>query len=111
MYFDSEEIYNKVDKMRLDRGWSIYYLANLAGVSENTLYSWRDRNSSPTLYLIEGLATAFGISPIALLLKEEDIVAIQEEHKELFERWNGLTVEQKESLMSMLRSFQRDVNQ
>ena len=39
MYFDSKEIYQRVDKMRLDKGWSIYHLAELANVSENTIYS------------------------------------------------------------------------
>ena len=105
MYFNSAEIYQRVDKIRLNKGWSLYHLADLS----NILYSWRDRNSSPTLYLIESIADAFNISPISLLLKDEEICAIQNEHKELFSRWNALSLEQKNSLMNMLRSFTREI--
>lgn len=110
MYFDSKEIYGKIDKMRLDRGWSIYRLAELSGVSENTLYSWRDKGSSPTLYVIERIADAFGISPVYLLLKDEDFGRIGREEKELAECWYGLTAEQKTALLEMLRSFKRETD-
>lgn len=110
MYFNSAEIYQKVDKMRLIKGWSLYRLAEMAEISVNALYSWRDRNSSPTLYLIESIAKAYNISPISLLLNDEEVGAIQKEHKELFERGNALSQEQKNSLMSMLRSFTREID-
>lgn len=108
MYFNSAEIFERVDKMRLERGWSLYRLAELSDISVNSLYSWRDRKSSPTLYLIESISNAFNISPISLLLKDEELGAIQKEHKELFSRWNALSSEQKDSLMNMLRSFTRE---
>ncbi|MCI9009868.1 MAG: helix-turn-helix domain-containing protein [Clostridia bacterium] len=109
MYFNSEKIYQKVERLCFEKGWSLYRLAELSNISVNSLYSWRDRKSSPTLYLIESIAKAFDVSPISLLLQEEELGAIQAEHKELFNRWNGLTTEQKSSLMNMLRSFTRDI--
>ena len=108
MYFDSKKIYGKIDKMRLDKGWSLYRLAELAGISVNSLYSWRDRNSSPTLYLIENIANAFSVSPVTLLLEAEDAKAVDEEHGRLIEYWNLLNAEQKKSLMNMLKSFIRE---
>ena len=107
-YFNSKTIYKKVDKMRLDKGWSIYHLAEVAEVSVNSIYSWRDRGSSPTLYLIDRIATAFDINPISLLLDEKDIFAIQEEHQELFEIWSALKTKKKTAFMNMLRSFKRE---
>lgn len=107
MFFESKQIYDRIDKLRLDRGWSIYHLAELANVSVNSLYSWRDRHSSPTLYMVESIATAFEINPINLLLSREDIAAIDTEQRELLDRWNTLSSEQKDSMMSMLRSFTR----
>ena len=107
MYFDYR-LYDKVDKMRLEKGWSIYHLAELSNVSVNTLYSWRDRGSSPTLYLIENIAKAFDVNPISLLLQDEELAAIEGERKQLLELWDNLSHEQKDSLIKMIRSFIRE---
>lgn len=110
MYFDSVSMFKKTDEMRLAKGWSLYRLAELSDISVNTLYGWRDNGSMPTLTVIEKIANAFQISPISLLLKDDEVSAIQQEHKELFSRWNILSGEQKESLMSLLRTFTREID-
>lgn len=108
MYFDSKQIYKRVDQMRLDRGWSIYRLAELAGLSENSIYSWRDKNTMPKLNLIESIAEAFGVSPIVLLINNEETRAIGEEQRELIDLWNSLRKDQKKSMLELLRAFHRE---
>ena len=103
MFFDSKEIYDRMDKMRLERGWSIYRLAKMANISVNSLYSWRDRQSSPTLYMIESIASAFDISPINVLLSLEEQENFDNEEKELLKHWNALSADQRKTLMNMLK--------
>lgn len=57
--FESTAIYNRVEKLRLEKKWTIYELAKHANISVNSLYRWRDKKSSPSLYLLENLAEAF----------------------------------------------------
>ncbi len=107
MYFDAKQIYNRVDKMRLERGWSIYRLAEMANVSVNSIYSWRDRHSSPSLYMIESIANAFRINPINILIGTEDVSILDAEQKELITYWNLLSNEQRASMMKMLQVFMK----
>lgn len=103
--FDGEEIYRRVDEIRLARGYSIYRMAELAEIPVNTVYGWRDKKSMPTLSTINAIAKAFEIDPLVLLVGEEGVAARSEEDRALLALYHALTAEQKGSLMAMLRSF------
>lgn len=104
----SETIYNKVDKIRKERGWTFYQLAKKAGLTENAFYRWRDKKSSPTLYLLEAIADAFEISVINLLLSDDDLAALTEDQKSLIQKWSTLKDDQKKSLLDLIETFQRN---
>lgn len=102
---DSKEIYNKVNTMRLEKGWTIYELAKKAGVAPTTIYNWRDRLSSPTLSLLDAVCSAFEISVIDFLLNEDELLALTEEQKEVMRLWNTLSSEQKKSIINLMKSM------
>lgn len=102
---DGKEIYKKVDALRLEKGWTIYQLAKQAGISPTTIYNWRDRGSSPTLELLDAVSSALEISAISLLINEEDLKALTEEQKEVIILWNSLSVEQKQSIKSLMKTM------
>lgn len=102
---DGKEIYDKVDALRLEKGWTIYELAKKAGVAPTTIYNWRDRLSSPTLSLLEAVCSAFEITVIDFLLNEDELMALTEEQKELMRLWNTLSSEQKKSIINLMKSM------
>lgn len=102
---DGKEIYDKVDALRLGKGWTIYELAKKAGVAPTTIYNWRDRLSSPTLSLLEAVCSAFNITVIDFLLNEDELMALTEEQKEVMRLWNTLSSEQKKSVISIMKSM------
>lgn len=102
---NGKEIYDKVDAMRLEKGWSIYELAMKAGVSPTTIYNWRDRLSSPSLSLLDAVCFAFGISVIDFLLNGDELTALTEEQKEVIKLWNTLSPEQKKSILLLMKSM------
>lgn len=102
---DGKQIYDKVDALRLEKGWTIYELAKKAGVAPTTIYNWRDRLSSPTLSLLEAVCSAFEITVIDFLLNEDELMALTEVQKELIRVWNTLTGAQKKSILNLMKSI------
>ena len=102
---DGKEIYDKIDALRLEKGWTIYELAKKAGVAPTTIYNWRDRASSPSLYLLEAVCSAFGITVIDFLLDEDELLALTEEQKEVIRLWNTLSAEKKKSVLNLMRTM------
>ncbi len=100
-----KDIYDKVDTLRIEKGWTIYELAKQAGVAPTTIYNWRDRLSSPTLYLLESVCSAFEISVIDFLLDEDELIALTEEQKEVIRIWNTLSSEKKKSIINLMKTM------
>lgn len=105
---DGNEIYKKVDALRLEKGWTIYELAKKAGTSPTTIYNWRDRGSSPTLGLLDSICSAFEISVLNLLINEDDLTALTEEQRELVNLWNTLSADQKQSIISLMKTMKHN---
>ena len=40
-------VLDKIEKLRLDRGWSVYRLAEKAGITDKCIYNWYNRNTMP----------------------------------------------------------------
>ncbi len=102
---NGKEIYDKVDALRLKKGWTIYELAKKAGVAPTTIYNWRDRLSSPTLSLLDAVCSAFEITVIDFLLDDDDLTAMTDEQKEVMRLWNTLSGEQKKSILNLMKSM------
>lgn len=101
---NNKEIYDKVDALRLAKGWTIYELAKNAGVAPTTIYNWRDRLSSPTLSLLDAVCSAFEISVIDFLSDGSEF-ALTEEQKEVMRLWTNLSSEQKKSIINLMKSM------
>ena len=102
---DGKAIYNKVDTIRLQKGWTIYELAKQAGVAPTTIYNWRDRCSSPTLSLLEAVCSALEISVIDFLMDENELMALTEEQQEVIRVWNTLSNEKKKSILNLMKTI------
>ena len=99
--YNGKALYDKIDAMRKAKGWNINQLAKQAGVTSTALYNWRDRQSSPTLALLDAVCSALGTNIINFLMDEDDIA----ENKELLELWYKLTSEQRKNILSLMKSM------
>lgn len=52
----------RIDELRLSRGWTIYRLADEAGLTQSTLSNMFARGTQPSLATLSALCTAFGIT-------------------------------------------------
>ena len=99
--YNSKALYNKMDAMRKEKGFSINRLAQEAGISSMAIYHWRERGSSPTLSVLDALCSALGTNIIYFLMDEDDL----EENRELLSVWNRLNREQQTNMLSLMKSM------
>lgn len=107
-YLDSDRIYNKLNDIRRSKKLTIYQLAKAANVSYSTIYKWRDNKSSPSLYLLESLCDVLEIDIINLLVKEEDLVRLSDEEKNLYDIWKTLNRDQKIAIMALAEALNKE---
>lgn len=99
-FLDSERIYNRMDELRKEKNMSIYELAKRANVSCAAIYKWRDRKSTPSMYLLECICYALNVSYDVLLGKAEAKIASPPpsigQNAELLGLFNSLRSDQKD---------------
>ena len=101
---NSQEIFEKIERLRIAKGMTIYVLSQEADLSHSTFYSWRKRKTMPTLEVLEKIAGALGTT-LAKLLFNLEANEMSEEQKELMELWTILNRQQKEAALTMLRTM------
>ena len=99
-------VLDKIEKLRLDRGWSVYRLAEKAGITDKCIYNWYNRNPMPSIETIEKICEAFGMT-LSQFFAEGNLIEVDEELKELFDDWRSLTEEQKKAVKVMINTFKK----
>ena len=105
---DGKMLYEKIDKLREEKGWKIYKLAEVAGVSKSTIYNWRDRHSNPSLIVLDSLCGALGITIIDFLLDGDELMTLKDDQKTLLDEIGTLTEEQRKAVINLIKSFKRN---
>lgn len=95
-------IAEKIDALRLERGWSINYLAMEAMLTQSTINNMFNRKTEPTISTLRAICGAFGITLSEFFEEEEKSSDI---NTELYRRINTLSTEQKEALLTILKSI------
>ena len=63
----SQEIYDKIEKLRLEKGMTVSQLNKLAGISHCTLNTWKTRQTMPKIEVLDSLCYALGTTISAVL--------------------------------------------
>ncbi len=98
-------IIEKIDKLRIERGWSVNNLAMEAMLTQSTLNNLYMRNTEPKISTLRAICNAFGITLAEFFMDEEFTKEQENNEKELSDRFSKLTDTQKKAFMSMLRSI------
>ena len=92
------DVLEKIDRLRLERGWSVNNLAMEAMLTQSTLNNLYSRHAEPKLSTLRAICGAFGIT-LAEFFAEED----KAPDTELLRRVRALSEEQKRGLLLLLR--------
>lgn len=101
---NSMELYEKIEKIRIQKGMSVAKLNKVAGISHSTLSSWKTRQTMPKIESLDSICFALGIS-LAELLYDIDSDKLTGEEIELLTYWKQLDKEQKQALMSTAKAM------
>ena len=92
----SVTIYNRILVLCEERGWTLTRLAELAAMNTSTLYTYRYRDSMPTIETLVEMCEVFEITLAEFFMLED-------KNEELIRILNGLSDSSKELLMEVAK--------
>ena len=93
----------KIDKLRIQRGWSINNLAIEAMLTQSTINNLYNRKNEPKLSTLRAICDAFEITLSEFFESEKDEKE-SEIDQALQKKLNKLSVDQKKCLLDFLKS-------
>ncbi|MBR1614653.1 MAG: helix-turn-helix domain-containing protein [Treponema sp.] len=100
------DILERIKKMRLEKGWTEYELAERAELTQSTISSWYRKNLIPSIPSLEHICSAYGITLSQFFIENECFAEkLTPEQIDILNRWNKLTKEQQKKLADFLDSI------
>ena len=100
-----KDILAEITRLRLNRNWSEYQLAQHSGISQSTISTWYRKNQVPTIQTLEKVCLGFGITLSQFLANDDDAVSLTERQKELLDCWAALTETQQALFMQLFKNI------
>ena len=100
-----KDVLAEITRLRLQRNWSEYELAQHSGLAQSTISNWYRKNQIPTIPTLEKVCCGFGITLSQFFASEDDVVSLTVEQKQLLDCWAALTDTQQALFMDLFRSI------
>lgn len=96
------DINKKIENLRFQRGWSMYELAQEAGITQSTLTSMMKRGNPPKIETLTCICEAFGITLAQFFMEDEQLEILSKEEKELIALYRKLSITKQQALIDLL---------
>lgn len=96
------DILNKIDRLRTERNWSIYKLAEEAGLTQSTVANMFARDTLPSIKTLEAICSALGIS-LSEFFAEDN--SSNFEDAMIINAYNKLSQRDKRIIKSLLKAM------
>ena len=100
-----KDILSEITRLRLERNWSEYQLAQHSGLSQSTISTWYRKNQIPTIQTLEKICFGFGITLSQFFSMDDDARSLTASQKELLDCWAALTDTQQELFIQLFKSI------
>lgn len=98
------DINKKIETLRFQRGWSMYELAQEAGITQSTLSSMIKRGNPPKIDTLECICEAFGVTLAQFFTEDEQLELLSEDEKELISLFRKTPDIKKQALIDLLKN-------
>lgn len=99
-------ILDKITKLREERHWTEYQLAEKSGLTQSTISSWYRKDMLPTIPSLMKICSAFGISMSQFFLEEDEMtVLLDGKQLQLLNVAARLDEEQFDALLNFLQKL------
>ncbi len=95
-------INKKIEDLRFQRGWSMYELAQEAGITQSTLTSMMNRGNPPKIETLQNICDAFGITLSQFFIEDESLEVLSKDEKKLLSLYRKLSEEKQIALIKLL---------
>lgn len=99
------DVLRKINKMRLDRGWSIYRLSVEADIPQSTLTNMFNRETLPSITTLTSICTAFGTTLSDFFSEEALSGSVTDYNDELLELFNSISSDSQAAIITLLREM------
>ena len=96
------DIIAKIEKLKSERGWTDYELAQQSMITQSTIASMKSRNSPPKLDTLQAICNAFRITLAQFFLEDEQIEILCEQEKVLLDGFRKLPLKKQKALIDLL---------
>ena len=72
------DILEKIDKLRIEKGWSLYKLAEESGITQSTLSNMFIRKTQPSIATLTSICTGLNISLSEFFAEESLLPSVEE---------------------------------
>ena len=83
------DVKQRIQQLMDERGWTKYRLAKEANISWSTLRNMFNRNNDPSIYTLESICEAFGMT-LPQFFDVENQMGLTEEQRQLINQWSRL---------------------
>ncbi len=97
------DINKKIEQLRFARGWSMYELAQEAGITQSTLTSMIKRGNPPKIDTLECICEAFGITLSQFFMEDEELEVLSKNEKELISLFRKIPDVKQQALIDLLK--------
>ncbi len=87
-------IIEKIEQLNAERGWSLYELSKRTDIAEATIYTWKRKNKTPSIPVLEKICSTYGITLFQFFQDIGDN-QLTLEQKEVLSMWSTLEPEEK----------------
>lgn len=94
----------KIDKMRSDRGWTVYRLSQETGVPDQTINKWFYKNAMITIPSLLKVCETFSIT-LAEFFSDNKVVELSPKVVKLYDMWCVLTSDEKASVETIIKNY------
>ena len=96
------DVNSKIEKLRFQRGWSMYELAQEMGVTQSTLTSIMRRGNPPKIETLERICEAFGITMSQFFIEDEELEVLNKREKNLIAVFRRLPESKQKALLELI---------
>lgn len=97
------DVQKRLRNLMTQRNWSAYRLAKQADLSETTISNLFKRGQLPTIYTLERICDAFGITLSQFFAEENEAITLNEEQKKILSLLAALSDKNKELLLYLMK--------
>lgn len=99
------DILEKIEQLRIKKGWSQYKLALEAGMTQSTLSNMYARKTLPSISSLTSICDALNITLAQFFCEDESDLLLLPEEISLVQNYRNLSPKQRQAINELIKSF------